>query len=65
MKGISIKARLNISVNGIFAAATVINSARKYAIKACQRTIDVETTTNINSSAETIFACEGSEWITE
>jgi hypothetical protein len=65
MKGISINARLNIRVNGIFAAATVINSTTKYPIKACQRTIGVETTTKINSRAATIFACEGSEWITE
>ncbi len=65
IKGISIKARLNKSSNGILLARAVATSKRKKAIKAGQRVMGVDTDTEMNARTATIFRCAGSACATE
>jgi len=51
MNGISINARLNKSVKGIFAIAATAKTQMKYPINACQFVIGVETATRIKAIA--------------
>ena len=65
IKGISIRARLNSSSNGILLNNAVVTKSRKKATKAGQRVMGVDTETEIKARTVMIFTCAGSECVTE